>query len=43
MEKWKGSMSQIFDIGPSFYAMECRKLSTEKILKVSPFFKSNKN
>ena len=30
-------MSRISDIGLSFYAMKCRKLSTEKILKVSLF------
>ena len=35
-------MSQIFNLGPSFYFMNCRKLGLEKSLKVTPFFNKMK-
>ena len=34
----QGSVSQIFDLGPSFYFMKCRKLFCIKKTKSYPFF-----
>ena len=34
----QGSMSQNFDLGPSFCLIKSRKLSLKKGAKVSPFF-----
>ena len=34
----EGTVSQIFDLGPSFYFMESRKLSFEKGKKFPVFF-----
>ena len=33
----EGTVSQIFDLGPSFYSMKSRKLSCKKYQKVSRF------
>ena len=34
----EGTVSQIFDLGPSFYFMKCRKKGLKKSLKVTRFF-----
>ena len=35
----EGTVSQIFDLGPSFYFMQCRKLDMKKWQKVTRFLR----